>query len=246
MAAGEWKYNGVTEVQSADPQPGDDEFTVRTALYQIEALKSLGQADIELDTFVISRRYARVRIVGEWAPDSADQFNTLSVTVDGVILPYEREDGLPVDEDDYPDDEVLDWISPDSSLLRDVPFKRLFSQAAADLRGRERGKILDGQRSLPIDYLGGKLPDFKALRAEWPKGDTRKVASWAGYLYASAVADGQPATKAVQDAFDVSRRTAQRMIGMARELDFLDADVVGAPVPSRNRKGPTDHEQGTT
>lgn len=239
MAAGQWEYNGVTLVQSADPQPGDGPNTRRSALYQIEALKSQGQADIELAAYVISRNYVRVRIVGEWAPDSVDQFNTLSVTIDGVTLPYEREDGMQLDEDDYPDDEVLDWIYPDSSLLRDVPFRRLFSQASADLR-RQR-QPMAGNES--VDNEPGFLPDFRELRKEWPKGDTRKVASWAGYLYAAAVTDGMPATKAVQDAFDVSRRTAQRMIGTARELGFLADDVVGAPVPSRKRKEPH-HEQG--
>ncbi|WP_414120835.1 hypothetical protein [Corynebacterium nuruki] len=116
--------------------------------------------------------------------------------------------------------------------LRDVPYRRLLSQATLDAGRRES------------DYRVQNPPDFKALRAEWPKGDTDEVARWAGWVYKRAVADGQPATKAVEDAFGVSRSTAKRMVALARELGFIADHVVGAPGPT-SRKGPT-NEQGTT
>lgn len=237
MAAGDWEYHGVTQVRPADPESGE------SALYRVEALKSLWAAGKDPTNYVTPQSYVRVRIVGEWVPDLVEQFKTLSVTIDGVMLPDMLEGGQGLGDDGslY---EVPEWISPDSSLLRDMPFRRLFTQASAELRDREHGKILDGQQSLPIDYFDGKLPDFRELRKEWPKGDTRKVANWAGNLYMAAVADGQPATKAVEDAFGVSRSTAKRMVALARELGFIADHVVGAPGPT-SRKGPT-NEQGTT
>ncbi|MGP5183293.1 DUF6214 family protein [Corynebacterium variabile] len=226
MAAGDWEYRGVTELQ-----PEDAGYNPQIRLHVVEAHRLDGKSIAGMTDYV------RVQILGEWAPDSRDMFNTLQVTVDGISVPDDAADDAPED--------VLNWITPDSSLLRGVPFRRLLMQASADLRERESASIGNGQQVLPVDFFGGEVPDFRALRAEWPKGDTERVASWAGHLYATAVADGQPATKAVQDAFGVSRRTAQRMIGMARELGFLADDVVGAPVPSRTRKG-HDNEQGTS
>ncbi|WP_313094395.1 DUF6214 family protein [Corynebacterium variabile] len=118
--------------------------------------------------------------------------------------------------------------------LSRVPYSRLLAQATVDLSRTD-----DFTPDDPDD-----LPDFHALRAEWPNGQRAdEVALWAGNLYTRAVVDGQAATKAVEDAFGVSKSTAKRMIARARDSGYLADDVVGAPVPSRKRKEPH-HEQG--
>lgn len=118
--------------------------------------------------------------------------------------------------------------------LSRVPYTRLLAQASAELNQTD-----DFTPDDPAD-----LPDFHALRAEWPNGQRAdEVAMWAGYLYTRAVVDGQAATKAVEEAFGVSKSTAKRMIARARDCGYLADDVVGAPVPSRKRKEPH-HEQG--
>ena len=170
--------------------------------------------------------YVRLRIYAVWRP-AAHEFDALRVVVDGA----ETAAGQTVER----------FVAADSGLMRSVPFRRLFGQADADLSKRAETEAAAPAGAAPTD-----LPDMVKLRAEWPKGDTAEVARWAGRLYAAAAEERSPATKAVEDAFNVSRSTAKRMIALARELGFLAADVVGAPVPSRNRKGPTDHEQGTT
>lgn len=118
--------------------------------------------------------------------------------------------------------------------LSRVPYTRLLAQAAVELNQTE-----DFTPEDPDD-----MPDFHALRAEWPNGQRAdEVALWAGNLYTRAVVDGHAATKAVEDAFGVSKSTAKRMIARARDRGYLADDVVGAPVPSRKRKEPH-HEQG--
>lgn len=230
MAAGDWSYQGIREVRE-----DEDEHDTRQLMYWIETRRPLPQILPGLD------RYARLRILVARDPGRRDGLDAYKIVVDSV----DAKSTLSID------DEVVDslpdhgQIPADSDLLRGVPFRRLMTQAAADLREREREHIEHGQQTLPVDFFGGEVPDFRALRAEWPKGDTERVASWAGHLYAAAVADGQPANRAVEDAFGVSRTTAQRMIARARELGFLADDVVGAPVPSRTRKG-HDNEQGTS
>lgn len=213
MAAGDWDYIGVEQVMRED----EDHYLGFTP-YCIEARHPASPG----------AGYVRLRIYARWDKDEPDVFDALRVVVDGVTV----ESGH----------EFARFIVANSALLTGVPFRRLFSQAAVDLKHRTR--LSAGVDSL-LDSDPQILPDFRELRKEWPKGDTRKVASWAGYLYAAAVADGQPATKAVEDAFGVSKATARRMIARARELDFLADDVVGAPVPSRTRKG-HDNEQGTS
>lgn len=118
------------------------------------------------------------------------------------------------------------------SHLRSLPIGRLLSQAALDVFGVERADESDGEGP----------PEFAELRAEWPDGDTERVAKWVGWLYQRAVMTGDPATKAVQDAMAVSRRTAQRMIGVARERGYLPAEVVSASGRSRKRKGQHDEQ----
>ncbi|MGP5037683.1 hypothetical protein [Corynebacterium variabile] len=169
--------------------------------------------------------YDRLRI--HTLPDeNSDDLSIVKITIDHVTgTMFQRTDG---------------WVSsadvkmnPRSPHLRALPIGRLLSQAALDVFRVER----------PVETGGETPPDFTELRAEWPKGDTDRVAKWAGWLYQRAVVAGDPANKAVQGAFDVSRRTAQRMIGMARERGYLPEQVVSASGPSRKRKEPH-HEQG--
>lgn len=228
MAAGDWTYQGVRKVRA-----DEDEYDSHQLMYWIETRRPLPQILPGLD------RYARLRILVARDPGRRDGLDAYKIVVDSV----DARSTLSID------DEVVDslpdhgQIPADSDLLRGVPFRRLMTQAAASIREREREHLEHGQQTLPVDFFGGEVPDFRALRAEWPKGDIDKVASWAGHLYATAVADGQPANRAVEDAFGVSRTTAQRMIARARDRGFLADDVVGAPVPSRKRKEPH-HEQG--
>lgn len=120
--------------------------------------------------------------------------------------------------------------------LSRVPYTRLLAQASAELNRTD-----DFTPEDPDD-----MPDFHALRAEWPNGQRAdEVALWAGNIYTRAVVDGHAATKAVEDAFGVSKSTAKRMIARARDRGYLADDVVGAPVPSRHRKEPH-NEQGTS
>ena len=171
--------------------------------------------------------YDRLRI--RTVPDeSSDDLNIFRITIDHVVgTMFQRASGWVSSADVQ--------MNPRSPHLRSLPIGRLLSQAALDVFKVER----------PAETGGETPPDFRELRTEWPKGDTDRVAKWAGWLYQRAVSAGDPANKAVQDAFDVSRRTAQRMIGMARDLGYLPEQVVSASGPSRNRKGPT-NEQGTT
>ncbi|MGP5432475.1 DUF6214 family protein [Corynebacterium variabile] len=120
--------------------------------------------------------------------------------------------------------------------LSRVPYTRLLAQAAVELNRADNFTPDDPDN----------LPDFHAMRAEWPNGQRAdEVALWAGNLYTRAVVDGHAATKAVEDAFGVSKSTAKRMIARARDRGYLADDVVGAPVPSRKRKEPH-NEQGTS
>lgn len=174
------------------------------AVFQLEARRPLGRS---------TTRYVRLLVDFGWDFDHPDEPYPLHIGVGGVD----------------PDNTRAHIVIPaDSALLRSVPLRRLFGQATAELVQRH-GKVSPKSQRDAVE-----LPDFRQLRTEWPKGDTRTVAKWAGYLYAQAVADGQPATKAVEDAFGVSKTTARRMVAMARELEFLADNVVGAPVPSRN------------
>ncbi|MGJ0183898.1 hypothetical protein [Corynebacterium glyciniphilum] len=225
MAAGEWVYQGISRI-SRD----DSEFVAGTDLYRIEARRAVGVSDIDAPDGVVLRDYVRLQMIAEWDQNSQDQFSMLRMTVDGVTV-YESLSGAPLETADTSENELHTWITPDSDLLRSVPFRRLFSQASAELL--VRSQVSD---QVPADAVPGFLPDFREMRSEWPKGDTRQVARWAGYVYATAVADGQPANKAVEEAFGVSRTTAKRMVTLARELGFLADSVVGAPGPS-TRKG---------
>lgn len=118
--------------------------------------------------------------------------------------------------------------------LSRVPYTRLLAQAAVELNRADNFTPDDPDN----------LPDFHAMRAEWPNGQrVDEVVMWAANLYTRAVVEGQAATKAVEDAFGVSKSTAKRMIARARDRGYLTDDVVGAPVPSRKRKEPH-HEQG--
>lgn len=168
--------------------------------------------------------FVRLRIYARWVQEYPQSFETLRVIIDGAAV----ESGRTVER----------FVIADSDLLRGVPFRRLFSQASTDLM-----RLTAVPNPAPEGSPSTTLPDMVKLRGEWPKGDTREVAKWAAVLYGQAVEDRNPATRAVQDAFNVSRSTAKRMIDLARELGFLADDVVGAPVPSRKRKEPH-HEQG--
>ena len=44
-------------------------------------------------------------------------------------------------------------------------------------------------------------------------------------IYRAALADGDPPTRAVQDAFNVSKRTASRLVSRARDAGHLGAAV---------------------
>ena len=140
-------------------------------------------------------------------------------------------------------DAVVDGVAgfhPELAVgdLARVPYSRLLSQAGADPSRADIAPLTP-----TLSASDETPPDFHELRKEWPKGDTDTVARWAGRLYSRAVAAGDSATKAVEDAFGVSKSTAKRMVGLARDLGYLDANVVGAPVPQRKRKEHHDGER---
>lgn len=102
------------------------------------------------------------------------------------------------------------------------------------------------QAWLHVSEEPGHLPsagdlDFSALREEWPDGNIVEVSKGVGAVHRNALAHGEPAQKAVQDTFNVSRSTAGRMIAKARELGFIHVKGVAG----RPRKG-TENGQGKT
>lgn len=111
--------------------------------------------------------------------------------------------------------------------IRSLPYAHLISRA----------QLLLGYKEIDEDAPDVSLNDvdLKALREEWPRGDVESVANTVGVLYRMAIADGSPAQKVVQDAFDVSRATAGRMISKARELGYIRVQgVVGRPRKGNN------------
>lgn len=106
-------------------------------------------------------------------------------------------------------DETRNTIPVDSFLLRDLPLASLLAQARMEISGT----------TASIDE--GDTPDFREIAKEWPKGDIDEVARWAGHIYLSAIRDGIPANKAVQDAYGMHRSTAQRVIKRARMLGVI-------------------------
>lgn len=120
--------------------------------------------------------------------------------------------GITIDSDDD-----VSPLTVDAFLLRDLPLTSLLAQARMELAGHT-ASVTDGD-----------TPNFRELANEWPKGDIDEVARWAGHIYLSAIRDGIPANKAVQDAYGMTRSTAQRVIKRARTLGHIPEDIVAPP-----------------
>lgn len=153
----------------------------------------------------------RVVITAVWDSDLPDALLALQVLIDGG------------DESTV---EGFTLLPTSAALMRTIPYARLLRQALTELEEQDNNMQIVENRNLSDVQ---ELPNFAELRKEWPKGDTREVAKWAGYVYMKAVADGEASTKAVAESFGVSRSTAKRMIALAREQEFIAAHVVGAP-----------------
>ena len=103
------------------------------------------------------------------------------------------------------------FLKPDAFLLRDIPLNRIISQASYEITTR---------KNVAAEMIES-IPNFQALATEWPKGDIDEVAKWAGYIYLNAIKSGKPANKAVQDAYGMTRSTAQRVIKRARMIGAI-------------------------
>lgn len=167
------------------------------------------------------RVYVRLQLTVGWDVDHPEDLYTLRMVVDGVD----------------PTDNAGHVVLPArADFLRTIPYRKLLSQAATELTARN-------SESPTIEKLQRvtEVPDLKALRSEWPKGDVQTVVKWVGYVYTTAVADGNAPTTAVSHEFGVSRATAQRMVAAAREGGFIAEHVVGGP---GSRQGKNEHDKG--